>query len=414
MSLPIETNVLAIDGGVPEIAETPGDLTGRWGEAERLQVEAALRQDSLFYWKGAQTALLIDRFRRHYPMEHVMPCSSGTAALHIAVAAAGIKPGDEVIVPPITDMGSVIGILFQQGVPVFADVEPNSYNLDPVDVRRKITSKTKAILTVHLAGNACRAVELRNLADELGLVLIEDCAQAWGTMLHGRPIGTIGHIACYSFNDFKHLSCGDAGIVASSDPVFGGRLQGYADKGYHRASSSKSPSILATNYRITELQSAVAAAQLERLDFIATRRNELGDLLGELLATVPGIRTHKIHPDSFCTYWFYLLRFEENEMNCSRSQFVEALQAEGADAHVGYLTAPLYRYEVFQNHSFFGGEWPLRETGMTNMDYRTVCCPNAEAVLETCIFVKLHEMMDNGYIEALGRAFMKVAVRFAK
>jgi perosamine synthetase len=411
----LETNLpLAIDGGAPEIAQAPGELTGRWGEAERVLVEAALRQDSLFYWAGPQTSLLIERFRRHYPLEHVMPCSSGTAALHVAVAAAGIRPGDEVIVPPITDMGSVIGILFQQGVPVFADVEPHSYNLDPVDVRRKVTPKTRAILAVHLAGNPCRVRELRSLADELGLVLIEDCAQAWGTMLHGQPVGTFGHIACYSFNDFKHLSCGDAGIVASSDPDFGPKLQGFADKGYDRATASKSPSILATNYRITELQSAVAAAQLEKLDFIAGRRNELGERLGELLAAVPGIHPHEIHPESFCTYWFYLLRFQEEAMNCSRKQFVAALQAEGADVHVGYLAAPLYRYDVFQNHSFFGGEWPLRMTGMTTMDYRTVHCPNAESALETCMFVKLHEMMDADYIEGLGRAFMKVSAHFAK
>ena len=414
MSIPLETNVLALDGGVPEIAATPGELTGRWGEAERLLVESALRQDSLFYWKGPHTGLLIDRFRQHYPIEHVMPCSSGTAALHIAVAAAGIKPGDEVIVPPITDMGSVIGILFQQGVPVFADVEPHSYNLDPVDVRRKITSKTKAILAVHLAGNVCRVDELRVLADELGLVLIEDCAQAWGTLTQGRPVGTIGHIGCFSFNDFKHLSCGDGGIVASSDPIFGARLQGFADKGYNRATSSKSPSVLATNYRITELQSAVAAAQIERIDMIARRRNELGTRLGELLRDIPGIHPPEVAADSFCTYWFYLLRFDETVMNCGRAQFVEALQAEGADAHEGYLASPLYKYDVFRNHSFFAGEWPLRTTGMTEMNYRDVCCPNAEAVLQTCIFVKLHEQMDDEYIEGLGRAFRKVAAHFAK
>jgi dTDP-4-amino-4,6-dideoxygalactose transaminase len=414
MISPETKSLLAFEGGTPEITETPSELTGRWGEADRLLVEAALRQDSLFYWQGPQTKLLVERFQKHYPLKHVMPCSSGTAALHIAVAAAGIKPGDEVIVPPITDMGSVIGILFQLGVPVFADVEPHTYNLDPVDVRRKVTSKTRAILTVHLAGNACRVEELRVLADELGLVLIEDCAQAWGSLAQGRPVGTIGHIGCFSFNDFKHLSCGDGGIVASSDPTFGPKLQGFGDKGYNRVTSSKSPSILATNYRITELQSAVAAAQLERIGMIARRRNKLGSRLGELLKDMPGIHPHEVTADTFCTYWFYLLRFDEAVMNCDRARFVKALQAEGADAHEGYLASPLYKYDVFRNHSFFAGEWPLRTSGMTDMNYRDVCCPNAEAVLQTCIFVKLHEQMDDEYIEGLGRAFRKVAAHFVK
>src|SRR5262245_7306981 len=121
---------LAINGGVPAIAQAP-QQPHRWGESESVQLDAMLAQPSLFYWNGAQTTLLKERFREYYPLEHIMPCSSGTAALHIAVAAAGIVPGDEVITTPVTDMGTVIGILYQGGVPVFADLQPHTYNLDP-------------------------------------------------------------------------------------------------------------------------------------------------------------------------------------------------------------------------------------------------------------------------------------------
>src|SRR5690606_5183825 len=140
------------------------------------------------------------------------PCSSGTAAIHVAVNAAGVGPGDEVITAPITDMGTVIGILYQLGVPVFADLQPYTYNLDPEDVRRKITPKTKAVIAVHLAGNPAELSELRQICDEHNLVLIEDCAQAWGAEYDGKPVGTIGDIGCWSLNDFKHIGCGDGGV----------------------------------------------------------------------------------------------------------------------------------------------------------------------------------------------------------
>ena len=146
---------LAIDGGPKAVQEklTP---VKRWGEPERERLNAAIEQNTMFYWQGPQTKLFTERFREVCPVKYVMTCSSGTAALHIAVAAAGIGPGDEVITTGITDVGTVIGVLYQQGVPVFADLVPNTYNLDPADVERKITPKTKAIIAVHLAGNPCR------------------------------------------------------------------------------------------------------------------------------------------------------------------------------------------------------------------------------------------------------------------
>src|SRR4029079_14231951 len=207
---------LAIDGGpktVKEIVVPPK----RWGEPERERLNAALEQNTMFYWQGPQTALFSARFREVCPVKYVMTCSSGTAALHIATAAARIGPGDEVITTGITDVGTVIGVLYQQGVPVFADLGPSTYNLDPADVERKITPKTKAIIAVHLAGNPCRMDELKAIADKHNLVLIEDCAQAWGAKYRGKPVGTIGHIACFSLQQSKQITCGDGGVVASSD-----------------------------------------------------------------------------------------------------------------------------------------------------------------------------------------------------
>lgn len=400
---------LALEGGRPEISTPAPPLTGRWGAEERKCLDAMLKQDSLFYWNGPQTKLLTERFRQHYPLTHVMPCSSGTAAIHIAVACTGIKPGEEVIVPPITDMGTVIGILYQQAVPVFADLEPSTYNLDPVDVRKRITPKTRAIIAVHLAGNPARLRELRKLADEHNLILIEDCAQAWGAKLDGRPVGTFGHIACYSLNDFKHIGCGDGGLVASSDERFGPVLQKYGDKAYDRVNGTKTPEFLAPNYRISEPQSAVGAAQMDRMVAITERRHALGTRLGRQITDIPGIVPHEVAPEAFCTYWFYLLRLEEGAFSCDRTQFAKALGAEGVLAGAGYIPMPLYQYEVFQNHNFFAGQWPIRDAGLTTMDYRTVSCPNAEATLKSCVYLRIHQGLDDAYVDGVARALRKVA-----
>src|SRR5438034_464906 len=217
-----------------------------------------------------------------------MPCSSGTAALHIAVAAAGIGPGDEVITSPITDIGTVIGVIYQLGVPVFGDLGASTYNLDPADVERRITTKTKAIIAVHLCGNPCDLQALKTLADRHGLTLIEDAAQAWGAKYRGQPVGAFGHITCFSLQNSKHITCGDGGVVGSNDEKFGPLLQRFGDKGFDRLKPGLFEAF-ATNYRMSEPQAAVAAAQLERLEGIVSQRARLGNLLTEKLTGLRGI-----------------------------------------------------------------------------------------------------------------------------
>lgn len=404
------TGPLALHGGTPAISAPTPSMPLRWGSEEKARALQALDQPSLFYWKGAQTADLLTRFRHHYPLEHVMPCSSGTAAIHIAIAAAGIAPGDEVIVPPITDMGTVIGVLYQQGVPVFADLHPHSYHLDPADVRRRITSKTRAIILVHLAGNPTPIEPFRELAREHDLMIIEDCAQSWGTRWNDRPVGTLGDIGCFSLNDFKHIGCGDGGIVGSNHPEIGPRLQFFGDKGYDRVNGISSPSILAPNYRISEPQSAVAAAQMERMEGIAAHRHRLGDLLCEQLRELPGLAPHQCEPGGYSTWWFQMHRLDSSR---DRQGYVKALQAEGVPATAGYIPAPLYRYPVFQNHAFFSGRWPIKEFGLTEIDYRETRCPVAEEILSTAIRVPIHQGMDEAWIEGMACAFRKVNAALA-
>lgn len=386
----------------------------RWGAPELQQLGEAIKQPSLYYWKNRQTALLMGRYRAIYGHKYVQPCSSGSAALHIAVAAIGIAPGDEVITSSITDIGTVIGVLFQQAVPVFADLEPHTACLDPADVERKITPRTRAIIAVHLCGNPSKLAELKAIADRHKLILIEDSAQAWGARYRGQPIGTIGQITCFSLQDTKHITCGDGGVVASSDEKLGPLLTKFGDKGFNRYFPADSSNALAANYRISELQAAFVAAQFPRLEGIAEKRSQLGILLSQELAGIPGITTPDVHSEDRCVHWFYMLRFVPEKMKCDRAEFVKAVGAEGVPLIAGYISVPLYGMPMFQNHSFFGGHWPIREMGLTSMDYSKVHLPVTEDILKTCMRFQINEAMEPDYIRAVARGICKVAKFYAK
>ncbi len=398
---------LALLGGSKAVKQ-PAKQGPRWGIPERERLDALTRQDTLFYWKGPQTTRFVDKFREICPLKHIMPCSSGTAALHIAVAAAGIGPGDEVITSPVTDIGTVVGTIYQQGVPVFADLQPGTYNLDPADVERRITSRTRALIAVHLCGNPCDLEALKHIADRHRLLLIEDCAQAWGARHRGRPIGTIGHLACWSLQNSKHVTCGDGGIVGSNDARFGPLLQRFGDKGFDRIKGGLFEAF-APNYRMTEAQAAIAGAQLERLEAIVDRRSKLGNLLTTKITGLPGILPHEVHPEDRCSYWFYFLRIQPAALRCTRADFVKALVAEGVDAGAGYIPVPLHRNPVFLNHGFFAGRWPVKEMGLTTMDYSRHQTPEAEAILTTGVRVTLHEGMTDEHILAVAEGLRKVA-----
>jgi dTDP-4-amino-4,6-dideoxygalactose transaminase len=403
---------LAIAGGEKAV-KAPAKRRPRWGDPERERLNAMLEQDSLFYWKGPQTTLALERFRRLCPLKYAQTCSSGTAALHIAAIAAGIGPGDEVITSPITDIGTVIGVLYQQAVPVFADLLPGTYNLDPADVERRITSRTRAIIAVHLCGNPCDLHALRALADRHRLVLIEDSCQAWGAKFRGQPIGTLGHLTCFSLQQSKHITCGDGGIVASGDERFGPVLQRAGDKGMDRVKSGGGFQLLAPNYRMSEPQAAVLAAQLERAEAIAATRARLGRLLTDGITGVPGIRPHEVHGEDRCVFWFYYFRLEPGALRCDRGEFTKALAAEGVPCAAGYIAVPLHREPVFQQHGFFGGRWPVRELGLTSMDYSKHRTPEAEAILQTGIRITIDESMSDDFIRSVAAGIRKVAAHYA-
>jgi perosamine synthetase len=261
-------------------------------------------------------------------------CSSGTAALHLAVAAAGVGPGDEVITTPLSDFGTVAPVLAQGGRVVFADVRPEDGNLDPSAVEAALTPRTKAVIAVHLFGAAADIDALRAICDRHGLVLIEDCAQAWlGEDSTGRLLGTVGDIACFSLQQHKHITAGDGGLALTDDPGLARHMRLFMDKGWDRT-EGRIHREMGLNYRMTELTAAVARAQLAKVaDVVRVRRERAGQLVSALAGldrvTVP-------EPLPGHAWWLFPLLVDDN------TRWAKDLQAEGVPTMPGYLERPLY------------------------------------------------------------------------
>jgi len=408
---------LALYGG-PKAKTSPYGTGKRFGEAELKNLEEALNQNTLFYWFGNMTKRFTAKFAEMYGAKHCVAASSGTAAIHVALGALGVGPGDEVITSPITDMGSVIGILYQNAIPVFADLDPYSFNMDPKSIEAKITDKTKAIIVVHLAGNAAEIDEIVRIAKKHNVYVIEDCAQTYCCRYKGKYVGTYGDIGCFSLNDFKHISAGDGGMIITDNEELYKKALLFADKNFNRLGKDvmKNVPYLAPNYRINELTSAVALAQLDKVEDICKRRNAFGEKLSAALRNIPGIKPMKVLDDCECSYWFYMFRVDEKELGTDRADFVKALVAEGIKATAGYIPSCVYQYDMFKNRTVYSGEtnYPFDGTHGRNIEYKDGDCPIAEEILATCVKLPVNEFFTNEDLEETIKAVHKVCDYFRK
>ena len=409
---------LAIDGGTP-VKTTPFGTGKRFGEQELANLRETLETDSLFYWGGKMTQRMLDRFREYTGAKYAVSCSSGSAAIHVAAMAAGVTVGDEVITASNTDAGTVLGVLYQNAVPVFADVHPYSYLMDPADVEKRITSRTKAIIVIHLTGNPCDMDAYTALAEKYNLMLIEDCAQAYGCKFKGRMVGSFGHLGCFSLNHYKHINCGDGGVVVTNDRKLYELAHDFADKCYDRLAAGQNRQLrrvwtLAPNYRITELQSAVALAQLEKVERITARRHELGDRFGEGIAGLPGIHPHEITPNGYGTYWFTGLTVEQEAAGVSPQQFADALAAEGVgSSYLGYFS--LLEHELFTRRNAYRGTHFPFEGGPHGVSYHYDLAdyPNT-AMMQTClIHLPISEFFTDQDVDDMIAAVRKVSAWYA-
>ncbi len=398
----------AIAGG-EKAKRTPYGAQQRYGEDELKELREALEQNTLFYAHGRKVSQLESEFAEKAGVRFAIACNSGTSAIHSACIALGISPGDEVIVSPITDMGSLVPILYQGAVPVFADLTPHGYTLDPGSVESLIGPRTRAIIAVHLGGNACDLDALQAICRRHDVALIEDCAQALGCSYRGRKIGTIGKVGCFSLNEFKHISCGDGGMMVTDDEELSHRLRLGTDKCYERRPDAleKEPVFLANNYRMTELQGAVGRAQLRKLDDIVARRRHWSEGLAARLSVAAGIALAE--PTSGCdpSWWFFMFRVEP-ELNADADAFAAALRAEGVNCGAHYIGTPVYRYPIFRDHTAFARGGHAYEA----RDYGRESCPVAEAILQTCVMFNVHEAYTETDADEIAHAITRAAAWF--
>ncbi len=338
--------------------------------------------------------------------------SSGTASLHVAVASTMIPPGSEVVTSPITDIGTINAILLQNLIPVFADVDANTAMPTPETIEAAITPNTRAVVAVHLSGFPSRIDEVADLCSARGLTLIEDCAQALGATFKGRSVGQFGRFGCFSLNDQKHITSGEGGFILSGNEDDFYLCHNYADKYYDRHKRGVRLEALAPNYRMSELDGAMAGIQLTKLDGIVSKRRALGDWLNSELAQIKGIIPQVNTPDAACSYFFYLLRVDPSVIKCTRDAFIAQLAAEGVQAFGAYVLAPIYRTPYFLNKSFFpGGIWPAEVVSGRSYDYRSVSLSGAEEAVATGIQLPLHEGFEQRDVEDCVTAIKLVADR---
>ena len=401
---------LAIDGGEPiRKGPFPSRAQG-FGEEDMQHLREVLQSGQLNRVGGAKTRAVEEQFAALLGVKHALAVTSGTAAIHTAVGMIDPNPGDEIITTPLTDMGTVIGILFQNAIPIFADVAPGGYHLDPESVRRNITDRTKAIIVVHLWGMAADMEAFLAIGEKHGIPIIEDCAQAYLTEYRGRHVGTMGRVGCFSLQQSKHLTAGDGGLVVTNDDALAVRGRLFADKGWDRTGADRGHLFLGMNYRISELQSAVALAQLGKLKERVARRRALGDKLSEMLAGIPGLRAAPTSAVSGNTYWFYPLAVEEKTLGISRERFMEALNAEGVPCW-GWLGKPLYLFEALLEQRTFGTSHHPFDSPCASrkVEYRPGLCPNAEQTLREALALGVHEFYTEADIADMAAAIRKVA-----
>lgn len=400
---------LAVDGGTP-VRSGPLSARQPFPEEAVTLATAAIRSGTLFGVGGELTTRFEAEFAAYYGAAQAVTVSSGTAAIHTALAAVNPTPGAEVITAPITDAGSVLPILYQGCVPVFADVAEH-LGMDPDSVAACITPRTAAILAVHPFGGATDVRALRALADQHGIPLLEDCSQAHGTRFDGEFLGRYGHIGIYSLQQSKHLTAGEGGVCVTDDPALAAEMRLFRDKGWDRAGAgARGYPRLGLNYRASELVAAVALPQLSTLDAVLDRRRTLAAVLDKAVDNAPAVRRWTALDGCETSYWCYPFFVPSGET----ARWGEALAAEGVPTTPGYIGEPIYAClgPLQDNRTFGAGNYPLNLAVDGAGTYPPDLCPKAREALNQLMIFWLHEDHTEDEMGDVAEAITKVATAF--
>lgn len=414
-------NTLAIDGGAPVRSNKPRMLENDIFEQEELDalMEVA-RQKKL---RRAEVTLEYEKsIADYFGVKHAIAVSSGTTALHIALAAFGIGPGSEVIVSPYTFVASDTCVLEQNAVPVFADVDPRYLTLDPADVERKITKYTKAIIPVHILGTPVDMDPIMELARKHNLWVLEDGAQAPGSTYKGKRVGTVGHVGTFSTISGKITSTGEGGFVTTNDDDLFEKMWSYMDFARKRSLGTASKfhwGLPCTNYRITNLQSAIGLQQMKRIDGLIAKRAANANFLTSRLKDVPGIQPLPQPAWGERVYYYYAIRIQPDVLGTDMLNFAVALAAEGV-YDLSYLSTsrwiiPQHMQPLFVNKTGYGGtkcpfECPWYEG---HVEYGPGLCPEAERACDEVFWLSsVNPLLEQQDLDDIATAVEKVATAF--
>ncbi len=399
---------LAIHGG-PKLRTRPFPARAPFGAREEELLIAAVRTQNLFGKSGRFVREFEEAFADLYGVRYAQSSTGGSAAIHLAVGAVNPEPGDEIITAPVTDPGSVMPILQQNAVPVFADVDPRTLNMTPGSIEAAITDRTRAIILVHLFGRPCDVDAVVDIADRYNLILIEDCSQAHATRFRGRYVGTFGHIGCFSLQQSKHMTTGDGGMTVTNNEETYVRLKLFSDKGWdYKYLGERDHGFLAPTYRMTEMQGAVGLAQLEKVRAVVERRIHLGRLLCELIADAPGIEPVPGEADREVSWWNFIFHVTGHDPD----RFCKAVSAEGVAVGAHYIGDPIFmRGRYLTEKITYGNSGCPFTCGATDREYHygPDTTPQAVAGLRTVAVRGIHEHMGESDIRDIASAINKVA-----
>jgi dTDP-4-amino-4,6-dideoxygalactose transaminase len=344
-------NSLALLGGAP-VRTQPFPKWPIYGVEEEHALTQTLRSGKWGKTEGQQVARFEKRFAEYCNTKHAIAVCNGTISLQVALLACGIKAGDEVIVPPYTFLATATAVVASNASPAFVDINRQTFNIDSEAIERAITPRTRAIIPVHFGGIPCDMDAIMAIAAGYNLTVIEDAAHAHGTEYKSRRAGSLGHMASFSFQSSKNLTCGEGGIITTSDDDLAQKCRSIHNCGRLPTGPWYEHHVMNGNYRLGEFQGAILNCQLDRLDPQTDTRDRNGQYLDDHLAQIPGISPQKRTIDTTrCAYHLYCFRLDEKSFGLPRTQFLEALSAEGIPCSPGY-PIPLYRQPLFANRNF--------------------------------------------------------------
>ncbi|MDP3784895.1 MAG: DegT/DnrJ/EryC1/StrS family aminotransferase [bacterium] len=395
---------LALLGGTPVLTKKlPGYNSIAIGREEEQAVLRVIRSKNLSgflglgakeFWGGPFVRKFEKEFGRYFKIRYALSFNSATTALQAAVAALGIGPGDEVITSPFTMSATPASVLLNNAVPVFADIDLQTYCLSAESIEKRITKRTKAILAVNLFGGSADYGPILRLARKRHLKVIEDNAQAPGATYRGRFTGTIGDIGVFSFNVHKHIQSGEGGMLVTNNKSYAYRAALARNHGEVAADDWSGRGkffrelIIGSNYRLTEIQAAILSAQLKKLQNLNQQRIILADYLTKRLKKFYWLAPVSVLPKSRHVYYLYPIKFFGKKLGLGRKIFAMALAAEGFELEEGYQK-PLYLLRTYQKKQIYPrSRFPfIAREYQQKVDYRTGICPVAERMYREELFV---------------------------